>query len=306
MILTGRSDKKQRKSTVLRNRNIRNGLLFVIPGIIGFCVFFAYPIFTSVGYGFYNIDLMRGSRWIGLDNYIRLFHDPVFYKALYNTGYYIALFVPLSTVMAIVIAALLNAHVRFRPFFRTLFFLPAIVPVVAAAVMWMWILEPRFGLVNTVLGLFGIDGPLWLASAEWSKPGLVLMSLWTIGYPILIYLAGLQNIPKQMYEVAELDGASVWAKFISVTVPLLSPVILFNVVIQTIASFQYFTQAFIMTEGGPMESTIFYALYIYQRGFARLEFGYASSLAVVLLCLVLVATLLIFRFSSRFVYYGGK
>ncbi len=285
-------------------RNLKNGLLFTSPWLIGFLLFTLYPVLMAFYYSFCEVNLMGLSEWIGLNNYKEMFTiDEKFYICLCNTLYFVALALPLQTILAIVIAFLLNANIKLRSIYRTIFFLPAIVPQVAAAIMWIWILNPRYGLINTILGMIGIQGPAWLNDPSWAKPALILMSLWGIGYQIVIYLAGLQDIPKQLYESAELDGASVPAQLVHITLPLLSPSILFNLITGLIGGFQYFTQAYLMTNGGPMNSTLFYALYLYQKAFTILDFGYASSMAVILLFITLACTLLVFRVSSKFVYY---
>jgi multiple sugar transport system permease protein len=288
----------------LELKELLNGLLFASPWIIGFCVFGLYPIGTAFYYSFCNVNLMGPSEWIGLSNYKEMFFvDEKFWISLYNTIYYIIIALPLQTILALGIALLLNTSIKYRSTFRTIFFLPSIVPQVASAIMWIWILNPRYGLVNTILRFFGFEGLPWLSSPEWAKPALILMGLWGIGYPIVIYLAGLQDVPIQLYEAAELDGASSFDKFRFVTLPFLSPVILFNVIMGLIGAFQYFTQAYLMTGGGPMNSTLFYALYLYQNAFEMLKMGYASGMAVILLFITLISTLLVFRSSARLVYY---
>ena len=285
-------------------RDLRNGLLFASPWLIGFLLFTIYPVTMAFYYSFCNVNLMEPSKWIGLANYKEMFFiDEKFRISLDNTLYFVALALPLQTILAIVIAFFLNADIKYRSVYRTIFFLPAIVPQVASAIMWLWILNPRYGLINTILGMIGIQGPAWLNDPSWAKPALILMSLWGIGYQIVIYLAGLQDVPKQLYEAAELDGAGIFSQFIHVTLPLLSPTILFNLITGLIGGFQYFTQAYLMTSGGPMNSTLFYALHLYQKAFENLDFGYASSMAVILLFITLACTLVVFRVSSKFVYY---
>lgn len=284
--------------------DIKNGLLFASPWLIGFCVFTLYPIFMVFYYSLCNVSLMKPTEWIGLANYKEMFFiDEKFWISFYNTLYYIAIVLPLGTILAIGASLLLNTNIKYRSIYRTIYFIPVIVPIVASSIMWLWILNPRYGLINNILGFFGVKGLPWLASPEWAKPALVIMSLWSIGYFIVIYLAGLQNIPNQLYEAAELDGAGIFAKFRFVTLPFLSPVILFNVIIGLIGAFQYFTQAYLMTSGGPMNSTLFYALRLYQSAFEYLNFGYASGMAVILLFVTLLSTLIVFRSSAKLVYY---
>lgn len=208
--------------------------------------------------------------------------------------------------MSITLALLLNVKIRGVALYRTIFYLPSIVPVVASSVVWLWIFNPSHGILNNLFRLFRLPHISWLASPTWSKPALILMGLWGVGGAIIIYLAGLQGIPQQLYEAADIDGAQWWHKIIFITIPMLSPVILFNVIMGLIGSFQYFTQAYIMTGGGPINSTLFYSLYLYRNAFQYFRMGYACALAWLLFFLILSCTLLILRSSARWVYYGGK
>ena len=207
--------------------------------------------------------------------------------------------------MAIAIAMLLNMRVRAVAVYRSVFYLPSVVPLVASSVLWLWLFNPSYGLINAVLNGMGLAGPGWIFSVAWSKPGLILMGLWGLGVPIVIYLASLQGVPTDFYEAADLEGANGWTKTWRITLPMISPAILFNVVLGIIGAFQYFTQAYVMTSGGPDNSTLFYALYIYQQGFQFLHMGYASAMAWVLFLIVLLVTLVVFKTSARQVYYGG-
>jgi multiple sugar transport system permease protein len=290
-------------------KNLRNGLLFASPWLIGFLGFSLYPLVMSVYYSFTAYNVIHPPIWVGGDNYHELFfEDPLFWTSLYNTLYFTAFSVPLSLALSIGIAMLLSQPVRGRAVFRTIFFLPSIVPIVASSVLWLWVLNPGSGLVNGTLNLVGIQGPGWLTDAAWSKPSLVLMSLWGIGGAVVIFLAGLADVPRTLYEVAELDGAGRWAKFRHVTLPMLTPTILFNLVMGLIGAFQYFTQVYVMTggKGTPVDSTMFYALYLYRMSFYNLRMGYASAMAWLLFALVLVATLLVLLSSKRWVYYQGE
>jgi multiple sugar transport system permease protein len=233
-------------------------------------------------------------------------HDPLFWKSLYNTLYYAVIFVPLSTIIAIALALLLNMQVKAVGIYRTIFYLPSVVPTVASAILWLWLFNPSFGLINSILAGLGIPGPGWIFSTAWSKPGLILMGLWGLGVPMVIYLASLQGVPPDLYEVADLAGANWWQKTIYVTLPMISPAILFNVILGIIGSFTYFTQAFVMTNGGPNDSTLFYSLYIYQQGFTFFHMGYASAMAWILFLIVLFITLLVFKTSASRIYYGSE
>jgi multiple sugar transport system permease protein len=293
---------------ILRQRRFQDvrGWLFISPWLIGFLAFALYPFIASLYFSFTDYDIISAPHWVGLANYVHMVHDPLFWKSLYNTMYYAVIFVPLSTLMAIAMALLLNMRVKAVGIYRTIFYLPSVVPAVASAILWLWLFNPSFGLINSVLQGVGISGPGWIFSATWSKPGLILMGLWGLGVPMVIYLASLQGVPQDLYEAADLSGANWWQKIIYVTLPMISPAILFNVILGVIGAFTYFTQAFVMTNGGPNDSTMFYALYLYQQGFTFLHMGYASAMAWVLFLIVLVITLVIFRTSAGRIYYGQE
>ncbi len=289
--------------------DLASGLLFALPWLIGFLGFTLYPLVMSVYYSFTSYNVVQPPVWTGLDNYRELFfQDPLFWKALYNTLYFTAFSVPLSLAAALFLALLLNQKVPGLALFRTVFFLPSIVPIVASSVLWIWVLNPQSGLVNSLLmQWFGVEGPGWLASPAWSKPSLVVMSLWGVGGAMVIFLAGLADVPQTLYEVAELDGAGVWTRFRHVTLPMLTPTILFNLVMGLIASFQYFTQVYVMTggKGTPLDTTMFYALYMYRSSFYYLRMGYASAMAWMLFVVILAATVGVLVSSKRWVFYHG-
>lgn len=286
-------------------RAFGKGLLFVAPWIVGFFTFTLYPFVTTLYYSFEKVSLVSASKFVGLGNYKALIHDGTFWTALYNTAYYTALEVPFSTIMAIALAMLLNMRVRGVKVYRAIFFLPSVVPVVAGAMVWLWLFNPSFGIVNSLLNSVGIHGPGWMFSVAWAKPTFVLLGLWGIGTPMVIYLAALQGVPKEMYEVSALEGANAWQRTRDITLPMISPAILFNVVLALVACLQYFTQAYIMTSGGPDNSTMFYALYLYYQAFRYLDLGFASAMAWILFVVVVLITLILFRLSRRFVYYAG-
>lgn len=290
----------------MSTREAITGYLFFSPGLIGLLVFMAGPILYSFYLSFTTYNIYEPPQWVGFKNYeIMLTEDPLFYKSLYNTLYYVGLSVPVNTAMGILLAVLMNQKVRGIRLFRTIYFLPSILSGVAVALLWQWILDPNFGLINTFLANFGISGPGWLLDEAWSKPSLVLMNLWAVGGSMIIYLAGLQGIPQSLYEAATVDGAGPIRKFINITLPMLTPTIFFNVVMGVLSGFQVFLQAFIMTGGGPNNSTMFFAFYLYNKAFKDLQLGYASAMAWILLLITLLCTLIIFKTSSRWVYYEG-
>jgi multiple sugar transport system permease protein len=294
-----------RKWTPQARRNLL-GYLFIAPWLIGFLVFTAGPFLTSVFLSFTRYDVVSSPKWVGLANYqVLLGQDELFFKSAWVTIRFAIVSVPLGIVAGVALALLLNANVRGISVYRTIFFLPSIVPMVATSVIFMWILNPQIGLVNGLLERFGVIGPAWLSDAKWAFWSLVLMSLWSVGGSMVIYLAGLKDIPLYLYEAATIDGASAWQKMTRVTLPMLTPVIFFNLVMGVIGSFQYFTQAYIMTGGGPEDSTRFYALYLFDRAWRYLDMGYASAMAWVLFLVVVVLTTMIFRTQKRWVHYGG-
>ena len=289
----------------VERRNLRNGLLFISPWLVGFAIFTAYPIAASLYYSMCRYRVLSPPEFVGLANYAKLAHDEYFWKALGNTVFML-IEVPLGVIFGLGIALLLNQKLKGMAFFRTVFYLPAVVPVVASAMVWLWVLNPQYGLLNDFLGKLGLPALPWLASPAWSKPSMIMMDLWAVGAGMIIYLAALQGVPEQLYEAAELDGASGWQKIRHVTIPQVSPVIFYLSIMGIIGAFQYFTQTFIMTQGGPDNSTLFYALYLFQNAFERFKMGYACAMAWVLFILTLGATLVIFKTSARWVYYEGE
>ena len=284
--------------------NLRLGLVFISPWIIGFLIFTIYPIFSSLYYSFTDYGLFGNPNWVGLQNYINLFtNDDKFFLSLYNTVFFFLLAMPASVVVAIFLAILLNSKLRGMTFFRSLFFLPTIVPAVASAAVWMWILNPQWGLLNTSLRLAGVHGPPWLSDPDWAKPSLVFVALWTIGSEVILYLAALQEIPRDYYEAARVDGANSFQQTRFITLPMITPVIFFHLVNGTIWAFQYFTEAYVMTGGGPANATLFYALNLYRNAFTSLKMGYASAQTWILFIVVMIATLIIVRSSKGWVYY---
>jgi multiple sugar transport system permease protein len=291
-----------------RQRQLRLGLLFVSPWILGFLGFYLYPFFATLYYSFTTFTGVGNPNVIGFANYAELFHDSMFRTALFNTFYYTAFEVPLSTVVAIGLALLLNMNVRGRAFYRTLFYIPSIVPVVASSLIFVWIFQPSFGVVNSLLSDVHIQGPAWFFSIAWSKPSFILLGLWGLGQPMVIYLAALQGVPREMYEVAALEGAGPLQRLRNVTLPMISPVILFNVIMSLVLSIQYFTQAQVIETpaGSPGSSTMFFVIYYYQQAFQDLHLGYASAMAFMLFILVLIITVVLLKSSSGWVYYENE
>jgi multiple sugar transport system permease protein len=247
------------------------------------------------------------TRFLGLQNYVQMTKDDLLLTSILNTAYYALLAVPLGEVVSLALALMLNTKVLHgRSFFRAAFYVPSVMPIVALSILWVWLLQPRFGLINTLIGLFGVHGPNWLGNPAWSKAGLVVMSLMGVGANMVILLAALQDVPAHLYEAAMLDGANSWSKFRHVTVPMISPSIFFTLVIGFIGSFQVFTQAYVMTGGGPAGSTLFYVLYLYRYAFEQFKLGYASALAWLLFLVIVALTFIQFKLSSKWVYYGGQ
>lgn len=284
----------------------RDAYLFILPWLIGFLFFTAGPMIGSLYISFTRWEIVTPSVWVGLGQYQKLFTDDRFYLSLWNTAYYVFLGVPLHLFLALMAALAMNMNLRGIRLFRTLYYVPSLTPAVANAILWMWIFHPQWGLANAILDWFGIEGLYWLQDPKLSKPSFIIMSFWTIGGQMVILLAGLKGIPQQLYEAAEIDGAGAFQKFLKVTLPLLTPALFFNLIIAIIGAFQVFTQAFIMTEGGPSYSTLFYLLYLYRAAFENFRMGYASAMAWVLFVIVLFFTLIQFRLSDRWVFYEGE
>jgi len=296
-----------------RHHRTLSGYAFIAPWLIGFVLLTLGPMLASVALSFSSWTMLSPPSWVGLVNFERIFgEDPLFLQSLWNTAYYVALAVPLTVGLGLFLALMLNQPLKGMTVFRTIFFLPSITNMVAVSVLWLWVFNPEFGLLNRALALVGIEGPLWLQSETWAKPSLVLMSLWGVGGTMMIFLAALQGIPGELYEAADLDGAGPYRKFLHVTLPMISPALFFSVVIGIIGSFQVFTQAFVMTgtvqpgsEGGPNNATLFYVLYLYKKAFQEFKMGYASALAWILFFIVLAFTLLQTKLARRWVHYEG-
>jgi multiple sugar transport system permease protein len=283
------------------------GLAFISPWVVGFCVFTLYPVITSLYYSFCDYDVLSRPIWVGLLNYRDMGSDDVFWQSLGNTLTFAVISLPLGLSMALALALLLNEPVRGRSVFRAIYYLPSLVPAIASAVVWLWILNTRNGLLNQGLMRLGISHPpQWLDDPHWTKPALALMSVWGCGNTVVIFLAALQGVPRSLLEAAMIDGASPWRRLWHVTIPAISPVIYFNLIIGVIGALQTFVSAFvILSNGGPDRSALFYAVYLYQNAFDFRQMGYACAMAWVLFLLTLALTWLASRGSRGFVHYQG-
>ena len=299
-----RQPQKQRHSALAREE-MRDGYIMILPWIIGFIVFTAGPMIFSLVMSFADWGGLSAPKWIGVGNYQTLLSEKLVGIALFNTAYYTFFSVPLHVLGALLIGLAMNLKLRGIRWYRTIYYLPAITPAVASTLLWLMIFQPQFGVANWVIGLFGIPRQGWLLNPQLSKPVLIVMSLWTVGGGMPIFLAGLQGIPGELYEAAYIDGAKGWAVFLYITLPLLTPVIFFSLITGMIGSFQVFTSAYLVSggAGGPEYSTLFYVLHLYRNAFIYFKMGYASAMAWVLLVIILAFTVLQFRVGQRWVYY---
>lgn len=288
-----------------RRTERRWGFILASPWFIGFLIFTLGPMVLSLYFSFTNYDILNSAHFVGLKNYQRMLADPMVSQSTYNTLYMVIIGVPVGLVIAFALALALNRDGPGRSLFRTFAFLPSITPVAAAAVVWIWLLQANYGIVNIALSTVGIHGPNWLGDPAWSKPSIIMMNTWgSAGTTMLIFLAGLKNIPQELYEAASIDGANVWQKFLKITLPLVSPTTFFLVTLGIIGAFQIFAQSYIMTNGGPINTTLFYVYYLFNEAFGSFQMGYGSAMAWVQFIFVLIVTLLQFRLSRHWVYYG--
>lgn len=280
--------------------------LYLMPTLIGLVVFSAGAIIISFAMSFTEWQIIRPPEWVGLQNYIDIFESEFFWKIFWNTLYFVLLNLPLSIILPLLIAIALNQKLWGMKFFRTIYFLPVISSMVAVALVWSWLYRPEYGLLNYILNkLFGITGPRWLENQSWAMPAIVLMSAWkNIGYNMVIFLAGLQNIPQALYEVSDIEGAKPWQKFFRITVPLLSPTIFFVTIITLISSFQVFEQTYILTKGGPANSTLTLSYYIFQNAFMYFRMGSAAALSYVLFAIIFIITMIQFKLQKKWVHYN--
>ncbi|SOC42016.1 carbohydrate ABC transporter permease [Salinicoccus kekensis] len=293
------------------NRKKENlfGYIFISPWIIGFLALTLGPLLFSLYGSFTNYNVVSRMDFVGLDNYQELFtNDNLFWVSLYNTFYFVIFSVPLTTILAILISTMMNQNIPGMRVFRTIYYLPAILSGVGVYLLWMQLLDPSTGLVNQFLALFGIDGPNWLFDPDWAKPSLIFMKLWSAGGSMLLYLAAMQGIPKTFYEAAQIDGATRVQMFFKITLPMVSPIIFFDIVTSTIGSFQIFQEAYVMSAdnaGAPENSLLFFNLYMWIRAFNLFDMGYAMAMSWILFVIVLLLTLLNFWLSKRWVHYEG-
>jgi multiple sugar transport system permease protein len=290
-----------------RTREALTFYLVIAPWIIGFLVFTLGPMLYSVFLSMAKWDIIGTPRWVGLKNFqTLLFKDDLFWKSLKVTAIYSFGGVPLQLSLSLLLAVLLNRASKLRNIFRTIFYTPSVMSGVAVSLLWMWVFNPEFGVINHLLAQIGIEGPRWIYDEHWALPSLIIMSLWGAGSGMIIFLAGLQSVPQSLYDAADVDGATVWHKFLHVTFPMITPVVLFNLVMGVIGSFQVFTQSYVMTRGGPHYATYFVVFYIYNSAFEYLKMGYAAALAWVLFLVILILTLFIFRSTPMWVYYEAR
>ncbi len=289
-----------------RRREILDAYLFISPTVIGLLVFLLGPIIASAVLSFTDYDILTAPAWVGLDNYIQLFQDGLFWQALRVSVIYSVISVPLGLALSLGAALLLNQKIRGVAILRSIYYMPTIISGVAVAMLWRWLFNAQFGMVNILLGKIGIRGPMWLTDERWALTAIIIASFWGLGGAMLIYLAGLQGIPSELYEAAEIDGATEQAKFRYITLPMISHVTFFNLVLGIIGALQLFTDAYVMTGGGPNNATLFLSLYLYRQAFLYLKMGYASAMAWVLFAIVLVLTLLVFKSSPMWVYYESE
>jgi multiple sugar transport system permease protein len=290
----------------MRREEMVWGVLFAAPWIIGFLLLKAGPILATLWLSLQHYDMLSPARPAGLDNYTRLVGDPLFATTLYNTLYITLVGVPVHVAAAFALALLLNAGVRGMGVYRTLFYLPTVTPVVAGSLLWLWFLNPTSGPINGGLALLGIAGPNWLASEDWSKPAIILMQTWSVGTGMIVFLAGLQGVPRHLYEAAEIDGANAWQRLLGVTLPLMTPSILFVAIVSVIGHMQVFTEAVVMTRGGPLNSTLFYVYYLFNNAFAYFRMGYAAALACILFLIILGLTYVQLVLAPRWVHYESE
>lgn len=279
------------------------GYIFILPFILGFLLWFLIPAVASLWMTFQDYDMRTPAEFIGLGNFRNAFSDKLFWQALKVTSVYTLVSVPLNMVVAFALALLMNTKVRGIAVFRTIYYMPSIVPAVANAVLWAWILNSDFGLLNALLHAVGLPKVLWLQKPAWALPAMILMSMWGLGGSMVTYLAGLQGIPDVFYEAASIDGAGPWRKLWNVTIPLMSPVVFFNLIMGVIGTFQIFTAGYLITNGGPQNATLFYVLYLWRNAFQYFHMGYAAALAWVLFFIIMGLTAFIFRGIGRLVYY---
>lgn len=296
---------KRKRKISRKTREAIEAYILLLPTLVGLAVFTAGAVIAAFLISFTRWDIVTPAEWIGIGNYQRLATEPLFWKVLGNTFYYTIFSVPLSLILSLVLALALNQKIRGVTIYRTMYFLPVVSSTVAVSLVWYWMYNPEFGLINYALEkLFKIHGPAWLSSTKWAMPAIIIMSVWKgLGYNMVIFLAGLQGVPQELYEAARIDGATGWQQFRNITLPMISPTTFFVLVMSTISSFQVFEQTYIMTKGGPAYSTLTLVYYIFQQAFQWYHMGYAAALAYVLFAVILVVTLLQAKFQGKWVHY---
>ena len=277
--------------------------IFLLPNVVLFAAFTIYPIFASFYYSLNKWDLHSPMEFVGLSNYRALFADPIFRKVLFNTFYYTAGVIPFQTALALLIAVGLNQKLRFMTVYRAVYFVPVVTSAIAVSLVWQWMYQPQYGVINSMLGFVGIEGPNWLFSRTWAMPAVIIMSIWkNVGYSVVLYLAALQGVPESLHESAMIDGANAWQRFRKITIPMISPTTFFIIVLSVIGSFQSFDQVYILTQGGPSRATSVIAHYLYQNGFQFFAMGYAAAIAYVLFALLLIMTIIQWYYRRRWVF----
>ena len=297
------SKKTKSKMNMKEKNQLKCGYFFIGPGIIGLICFSFGPMLFSLGISFTSWDVISAKEFVGLENYKNLFQDPLFFKSLKVTLYYTLLSVPLITCIPLLIAVLLNSKVKGISVFRAIFYVPSIVPIVASAAVWMYIYNPMYGLLNSILKALGMHSQNFIFSETGAVPSLAVMALWGAGNTVVIYLAGLQGVSRQLYEAAEIDGAGTLSRFMNITVPMMTPIIFYNFVMAIINSMQIFTQAYIMTDGGPANATLFYSLMVYRTAFKQSRMGYSAAMSWVFFVIIAVLTLIVFKSQKKWVVY---
>ncbi|MGQ9554595.1 MAG: carbohydrate ABC transporter permease [Anaerolineae bacterium] len=295
---------RRQGSTRARNEMLWSYLL-ISPWVLGFLIWILYPMGASVYYSLTKYGLLKPPTWVGSENYVTLVKDPLFWQSLRVTTLFAMSYVPLELAFALLLASLLNQQVRGLTFFRAAYYLPSVLSGVSISMLWMWGFS-NYGFVNNFFRLFGIRLSSWWTNERLALPAMVILSVWLVGGPMIVFLAGLQGVPRHLYEAAEIDGANSWGRFWHITMPMLSPTLFFNLVMGLIGAFQAFTAGYVITKGGPNHATLFYNLYLFDNAFTKLKMGYASAQAWILFAIILVLTLIVFRSSAVWVYYEGE
>lgn len=288
-----------------RRREAIWGIVCVMPALLGFLLFSAGPILASLGISFTDWNALRPPNWIGLDNFIAIVQDPLFWQSVRVTAIYTAVSVPLRLSLAFCLALLLNQTVKGLSIFRTIFYIPSIVPLIASSLIWLWLFDPNYGVVNLITRGLGLPPYPGFGNSTTALPSMIMMSLWDIGGMMIIFLAGLQGMPDHLYEAAKIDGGNSWQRLRYITIPLMTPTVFFNLILSMIGTLQTFSQAYVMTQGGPNNATLMYVVYVYRKAFRDLDFGYASALSFIMFLVIAALSYLVFRSSSRWVYYEG-